>query len=366
MKIQLAMSTADPQFEQTLFIEKLARSLKFDTMAETIPGPDIYPPYLFLGVFLLIDLGIVNTYSHFTGHPHVFIASPTAIAAPLGLVLAAVGIRYMSDGYADAISDLHVQDRVRESELTMFRRLVSYRLKIGVYGVAVVVLYINNLINVGVSSIVAVGGDFALINWLVIWPVAYLPFVVEFALIYFGIHALIPRRISRADLGLFFYDPRNMGGFGPLGQFLKRSYYLYTIGLLLYLVLVYGPVITAIGQTPKEPGLFLNLFFSIAWLVGVISIGYSMLKIHRIMSEKKEERIRELEEELREIIENPYDINSSEVADRDRFEDVSRRLENVRETREFPATFTMWSQIAIGVILPQALQVAIQLFQDIG
>jgi len=84
-----------------------------------------------------------------------------------------------------------------------------------------------------------------------------------------------------------------------------------------------------------------------------------MLATHRIMAGEKDDRIRELEAELRETIENPYDITDSGVTNEARFADIERRLAEVRETKVYPATFTMWSQIAVSVLLPQALQLAV-------
>lgn len=353
------MPTDNLQFREALFVEQVANKMNFDTLAKALPVSDIYPPYLFLATLILIDLGFVNTYLHFTGATHALIDTPMIITAPLGLVLAAFGIRYMSDRYANVIRDLHIEERVQGADVKKFERLIPLRFKIVGYGIAVFLLYLHIVINIGISNVIEIEGTAALINWFVIWPL-YLTFVVEFTFIYFGIHFLVPRRISRTNLGLFFYDPRNMGGFGTVGELLKRSYYLYTGGLLLYVVLVYGPATFSFGQTPGTPGLVDIAFFSSAWLVGIISIGYSMLTMHRIMSGEKEDRIGELEKELRKIVDNPYNINSSGVTDQDQWDDVSRRLEEVRNTRTYPATFAMWSQILISVISPQVLQIAIQ------
>lgn len=149
-----------------------------------------------------------------------------------------------------------------------------------------------------------------------------------------------------------------MAGFAAVGQLLKRSYYLYTAGLLLFFGLVYGPVL--LQASGYVPGLAELLFFSTAWFVGLLSIGYSMYTMHQFMSGEKEQRIRELEDELHRAIKNPYDINNSEVADQEQLDETRRRLEQVRNTRVYPATFTMWSQIAISVLLPQFLQLTVQ------
>lgn len=187
--------------------------------------------------------------------------------------------------------------------------------------------------------------------------------MVEFVLLYFSIHVLLPRRIASTDIGLFFYDPRNMGGLAPIGQLFKRTYYLFTAGLLLYFVVVYGHIIfSEVIQNPyPEPGLVTTAFFSFAWFVGLGLTTYSMYTIHRVMSSEKEQRIRRLEERMREAIDNPYDIESAKITDSEKLDDTRRRLKQVRATKEYPTTFTMWSQILISVLLPQAVNLAVQI-----
>lgn len=352
------MTVVDDDFDETLLVERIAALLGFERLSSALPG-DIWPPYLFVVSFLLLDHGIVNGYIHLTGGTHILLAAPNIFVAPLAVLFAAFGIRYMWRNYAQAIRDLNVEQRADDEITDRFARTMSWRVKAGIYVLAVVVLYANVLFNVGLSTINRPGGGLIdAVNWLFVFEVAYLPFVVEFALVYFAIHVSLPRRIEQADIGLYFYDPQNMGGFASVGQLLKRSYYLYTAGLLLFFIVVYGAVILSLGETPATA--FSAAFFSAAWFVGVLSIAYSMLTIHRLMASEKRERIRELEAEMREVIEKPYDINESTVTDENELDDIRRRLEEVRGTRVYPATFTMWSQILISVLLPQALQLVLQ------
>jgi hypothetical protein len=351
------MSGDEPWVREPLLVENLAALFGFEALSRKLPR-EVYPPYLFAMTFLFVDLGLINTYLHLTGGTHILVDSPNIVAGPPAVLLAAFGIRYISEKYAEAVADIGIRERVGDDP-TQFERIVPWRTKVAIYAVAVVVLYANIFANVGIEGAIrADGGTLELINWLFIFEFVYLPFVVEFGLIYYGVHFLLPRRVERADIGLFFYDPLDMGGFAAVGQLLKRSYYLYTGGLLLFVVIVYGGVIFSFGGTPA--GLFEAVFFSAAWIVGVASIGHSMYTMHRIMSTEKNARIRELRDEMREVIENPYEINASTVTDEERLGDIRRRLEQVRGTRVYPATFTMWSQIAVSVLLPQALQLALQ------
>ncbi|WP_152420953.1 hypothetical protein [Halorubrum coriense] len=342
----------DAEDEKNL-IEYIATLCGFSRLSTTLPGRDIYPPYLFVGAFSVLDLAVLQVYVHLTGGTHILLETPNTAAGYVAVFLGVVGVQYMSRGYENALAALRAQDRIDRTEIDQFRRIFSWRTKVIVYICAVVVLYANTVFNVGVPNRVTA------INFLFTWEFVFLPVIVEFAFTYYGIHFLLPRRIKTTDFNLFFYDPRNMGGFAAVGQLLKRSYYIYTAGLLLFFLLVYGPVLLSVDG--YVPGLFELAFFSTAWLVGLLSIGYSMYTIHQLMSDKKERRIREIETEIHQAIENPYDINNSNVVNPDKLDDARRRLKQVRNTRVYPATFTMWSQIAISVLLPQLLQLTVQL-----
>ncbi|MFB6218123.1 MAG: hypothetical protein ABEH77_02925 [Halobacteriaceae archaeon] len=356
------MTETAMQYRERLLVEEFAERTGFTAIAERLDR-DIYPPYLYFGFFVFFDVAILNTYKHLTGGTHALLVSPAWIASPVGLILGVIGIRYMADGYAQSIADLRINDRIDESDLKAFERTLPLRTKLLVYLFALAVFFLHTFVNIGLGEIIAYEGIVTtVVAYFFLMPFVYLPLVVEFALTYSSIHFAVPKRIVEADLGLFFYDPRNMGGFASVGQLLKRSYYLYTAGLLVYFFLVYGPyLLSQVGTVPlPKPGLFEAVFFSTAWLVGIVSIAHSMIRLHRVMADEKEQRIQELEDEMRDIIDNPYDINSSKVADADRLDDVRRRLEQVRNTRVYPATFAMWSQRGISVLLPQALQLAIQ------
>jgi hypothetical protein len=78
------------------------------------------------------------------------------------------------------------------------------------------------------------------------------------------------------------------------------------------------------------------------------------------MARKKSDRIRELETDIIGVVKNPYDIRSSQVIDEEAMSANERQLSQVRASKTYPTTFTMWSQIAVSVLLPQALQLAVQ------
>lgn len=333
-------------------VEFVAELFLFDTLSRALPCRNIEPTYLFVGFFSFLDLGILQVYVHLTGGEHILISSPNTALSYFTVILGVFGIEYMLNEYEEAMSGIRVHKRVENIKSDELQWVVSWRTKILIFAIGVILMYAHAIFNVGIPERITS------INLLFTWQFVLLPIMIEFALIYISIHIYLPRQIKNADVDMFFYDPRNMGGFAPIGTLLKRSYYLYTGALLLFFVFAYGQVLLSLGA--YEPGLFDLVFFSSAWFIGLLSIGYSMYTVHQVMSEEKENRIREIEDEMHEALENPYDINNSTVEDPEKLNDAQRRLEQVRNTRVYPATFTMWSQIGISVLLPQLLQLTVQ------
>jgi len=352
------------QYRERLLIERIADHTGIVTLARWLPYDDLYPPYLLVGLSITIAFGILPVVSLVTVGSSSAISDPiTPVSISLGVIVGVVGIRYMADGYAVAVASLGLQDRPSPPDIAPFRGVVSFRSKLLLYGTGLTVYYLNLFFGTGIQPLIEADGLVTtVIGQFVLAPLVNLAIVVEFASMFFGIHFLLPRRIRNADLDLFFHDPRNMGGFREVGQLLKRTYYVYTAGVLVYFLVAYGRIILSnIVDSPlPSPGLQVALFFSIAWGLGFVSILYSMQQMHRLMSEKREKRVRELEADIKDIIENPYDIRSSRVANQDAMERKERQLEQVRSARTYPTTFTMWSQIAVSVLLPQALQLVVQ------
>jgi hypothetical protein len=279
---------------EPLLVERLAAWLGFEALARRLPGDGPYPPYLFVAAVLFVDFGLGNTVRQvFTGSTLWIVRNPFAAVIPTGLVLAVVGIRYMSEGLQASIQRLAARQR---DDVDLDTRPVSFRTTLAVYLLCVVAVFGHTVFVVGLDSLFRIRGVvWTLITSFVIGPL-YVSVVVEAVLLYLSIHLLLPRRVADAGLGVHFFDPRRMGGYRPLGELLKRSYYLYTAGLLLYLAWIYGPVVVPYEFTvPAEPGLGAAVVFTVLWLVGIVTVSYSIYTIHRIMAREKEAKIREIE-----------------------------------------------------------------------
>lgn len=351
------------RYRDRLLIEIVAEWLRFDSLAERLPGPTVYPPYLLTVTILFIQYGVLELYNFYVTGKNSFVASPSSLALPAMTLLAVFGARYMHDTYADAVSRLQLLDRPADSDPSTFEDLVSFRVRVAVYVVALIAQKASAIFLFGLGTLVEVDG-IALVAFeqAVVFPLVVVPALVELGLAYLSVHVAVPLKIQQANLNLFFHDPLNMGGFGPIGELLKRSYYLYTAVLLLYFVQTQAPVLLSeyfalpYGQ-PDPP--VIELALSLAWVFGILTIGYSMYRIHSIMKREKRDRIRELEADLRATMDQPFDIAAAAITDQTRYDETQEHLQQVRDTKTYPTTFTMWSQILISVILPQALNMIV-------
>lgn len=340
-------------------LEHLASVTGAEWLVGKLPITDLHPPYLYVAVFIFLDFAVVNTYTHLTGGIHAVVLNPFYIAFYLGIVIAVVGVRYMHRGHVDAVSRL-TERGICDAE-TADDYAVPIHTKLLFYVVGLVGFFAYQVFVVGIETVLETQGIGGVAFTLVLLPACYLPVATDFVSEYATLYFFIPRWLSKQDIGLFFFDPQNMGGFQPIGTLLKNSYYFYTIGLLLYLAYFYGLWVTPIeGMIANPPGAAEASLFTGLWLFGLATLSYSIFKIHRVMSAERAAQLRELEVEIHDVIDNPHDIKNAEIRDQERLDALEYRLDQIRATSEYPTTFTMWTQIGVSVLLPQVLQLTLQ------
>jgi len=128
--------------------------------------------------------------------------------------------------FAEVVERLSVGDLESLDVETLLDHVVYLAVLAVYYAFVVFVLGISQLIDIS-------GPGLVLYAQAVSFPLIVVPVLVELGVAHLAVHLVLPNRIARADPGLFFYDPRNLGGFEPIGQLLKRSYYIFTAVLLL-------------------------------------------------------------------------------------------------------------------------------------
>ena len=79
------------------------------------------------------------------------------------------------------------------------------------------------------------------------------------------------------------------------------------------------------------------------------------------MHEAKQVELQRLEDELRDCMQNPWDVTAYEIPEdkQKHAAKVRERIDHVSATREYPATFSIWTQLLISIVLPKAVQLFI-------
>ncbi|WP_335999615.1 hypothetical protein [Halorientalis halophila] len=188
----------------------------------------------------------------------------------------------------------------------------------------------------------------------VLFPFVFLPIVVQFFTVYVTIEFLAPWRLSKSTVGIHFLDPQGVGGMRPLGELIKKAYYYLVVGLVGYALITYAPFVDSAWTVSAAAG----VIFTAVWVGTVATVAFAVFTLHRLMHREKREEIQRLERQIREHIENPWDVKNYEIpADaRDEVEDLRERIERVSATSEYPATFSIWSQLLLSIAIPKAIQ----------
>lgn len=324
-----------------------------------IPALDLYA-----AAFVLLDFGLINTYFHvYTGRAHGFIQNPFSLAIPASVLIAVAGLRYMTISHRRALDRMRFSERINDTEqikyteftISLWSRMLLYICVLGVYytyifGIIGISSYIDTF---GVVSTVAFAG--------VIYPLGYVPIAVDFMAQFVSVQFVLPRKIAKARPTPAFLDPRDLGGFYPIGELIKRTYYIYTAGLFFVLCYIYGPTITGFGTAAvSRAGTPEAVFFTLLWAFGLTSIGISMFTIHRLMANEKEDHLNKLEKEVHGKVNSPYDISSAELHGNSDFDQFQRRVEQVRAMREYPTSTNTSIQLLASILIPEIINLLLQ------
>jgi hypothetical protein len=334
---------------------------RFGWVFQKVPlSPDPLIVYALLVVFC--EVVVLQTMRVVEGYPPFFLVSPLWLLRPLLLLGAAVVTRQLHRRYGLAVEEMALSDRVDDA--TRFERLVPPKLAWGFVLIGVTFTLGNALFGVGIPMLLTWSVADRL-QWLVIVPFGYVPIFAMFLSTYFSIEVIVPHRINSSEqLDLYYHDPENLGGMRPIGELMKHAYYFLLVGLVLYAIALYGPyildgVFAWEGGSLEEPGLVTNALFTGIWALSVGVMMYGIHRIHRFMHRKKRERLRKLDELARDHIDQPWNVEEFSIPEEseDTYSDIRTRMDLVSGTKEYPATFTMWVQFGVGVLIPKAVQV---------
>ncbi|MFC5134369.1 MULTISPECIES: hypothetical protein [Haloferacaceae] len=349
----------DKQLLTYVFVERFGFDGLSTRFSVTIPAL-----YLYSATFVLLDFGLINAYFHvFTERSHGFIQNPFSLAIPAAVLLAAIGIRYMTVNCRRALDQTSLWERSDGAVRTNYAELtISLRTRTALYISVLGAYYVYIFGIIGVSSYIETFGVVSTVAFAgVIYPLGYVPIAVDFLIQFISIQFVLPRRIGKSRPTPAFLDPRDLGGFYPIGEVLKRTYYIYTAGLLLALCYIYGPPITGLGTAAvSRVGAPEAGFFTVLWAFGLVAVGNSMFRIHRLMVCEKTSHLDQLEQQLYDVVDDPYDISSAELHDNPEVEQIQRRIEQVWAMREYPTSANTSIQLLASILAPEIINLLLQ------
>jgi len=341
-------------FDEDLWLDRLARRVGFGGLSRRLPG-DIPPSYLFAVILVGTIVPTVNIYAYFAGDPVVYIENPLFVLQPLCLVGGVFGARSLRRRYHRVTQEMKIEERTDDPGPLI--DVVPTWLPWLLFGAALLQISARVWALGGFSAIYRDGGLTMVVGWGILNPL-WSALAVQFVAVYLAIEIIAPWRLYRSDIGVDFLDPEGLGGLRPIGELVKHAYYYMVAGLIAFALVVYGPIVSAASWGPTATT---SIVFTVIWLGTVATVAFAVFILHQFMREEKRRELHRLDHVLRETIDNPWDIKHYDVNEETRalVDELRRRTETVSATREYPATFSIWSQLLISIVLPKAVQLVL-------
>lgn len=314
-------------------------------------------PFIIWGIgTFIVDLVVLQAAKELAGYPATFLTNPTWIIQPILGLLAPFVVVFLHTRYGAVLEEIDLTARTSNPE--RFETLTPHSLRAGFYLILAGYTLWQFLFNMELSTITEIGGLAEMVGVVVVLPLGYGIIFSEFLASYLGIVLFFPRKLRKSDFQLNFLDPESLGGLRPAGELMKTAYYFLVFGLIGFLVMLYGPaILTPLTGSPyPEPGLVVDLLFTLVWVLSIATMVYGLSQLHWFMKKAKREELVRLDRELRDTVEDPFDMSTFRISDEKSFEETQQRVKYVTNTQEYPTTFTMWVQILIGLVLPKTVQ----------
>jgi len=342
----------------TTWLDQVASLVGFRRLADRLPF-DISPSMTAVLTGVVIDVFVLQPYQYLVGKTPTIVENPFWILTPLTILTVVYLTRSLHRRYEQALKDMRIEERT--ANYSQFQTLVPDRFRWACFLVFIGIIFVNLLFFITIPVVLKDGGIPALFGNVVLVPFVYVPVATDAIATYLGIQLVLPRRVENSDIELDFLDPERLGGLRPVGELIKHSYY-YTAGAIIgFAVFIYAPTLFDSLSQPIPPTAITNLLFTAAWLIAAGVLGHSLYIFHRFMHTQKREKLLELDQQFREVVDGPWDITNHQIpaGKQERAAEIQEHMNRITSTKEYPATFAMWSQLLIGLILPKAVQIAL-------
>lgn len=328
-----------------LWLDQFARYLGvgylIDQTDSTLPPSYLYTIVTVVG-WTLISIGAEIFL--FQNTP-IYVRNPYFLLQPVVLIAGVYGAHSLNRSYLQAIDEMDL--RRRSSDPEQFVDLIPNWLPWTIFVVAAGLQLIRTYADFADFTSVGIVANG------VVFPFVYAPIIVQFLIVYVTIEFLFPWRLYQSDVGVHFLDPHGVGGLRPIGELVKKAYYYIVGGLIAYALITYGP-----GLSGWDVSTAAGAIFTGVWLSTIVTVAFAVFLLHRFLHREKREKLRELESELHEHVENPWQVREYTIQEdaTETVKDIRKRIETVSSTREYPATFSIWTQLLLSIVIPKALQ----------
>lgn len=347
MSVGVAAETDDDEEpydwrDDPLWLDGLVAPFGFGWAADRLAVP---PSYVYAVVTVTVwTVGSV-AYDLTVGLTPIYVENPYFLLQPVVLVGGAYGARHLHESYRRVTEEMRLAERADEPEKLL--DVVPGWLPWALFGVGAAAQLVRTYLDFAAFDATGVVAN------AFVFPFVYLPLIVQFAVVYVGIEFVAPWRLARSEVGIHFMDPEGVGGMRPLGELVKRAYYYIGAGLVAYALITYAPLVEGWSISAAA-----GAIFTAVWVLSVGTVAFAVLTLHRFMHREKREEIRRLEARILEHVENPWDVAEYTVPEAREAEvaDIRERIDQVSATSEYPATFSIWSQLLLGIVLPKAVQ----------
>jgi hypothetical protein len=340
-----SLSGVSTDDESAIWLDRFARYFGFGYLSEYLSF-SLPPSYLY-AIVAVLGWTLISTGAElfiFNNVP-IYARNPYFLLQPLILILSVYGAHSLDRSYREAITEMRLQKR--SSNPRQFTDLIPTWLPWLLFGIAAGLQLIRTYADFAdFTSLGIVANGF-------VFPFLYAPILVQFFIVYVAIEFMLPWRLYQSDVGIHFLDPHSVGGLRPLGELVKKAYYYIVGGLVVYALITYAP-----GVEGWEASTVAGTIFTGVWLTSIATVAFAVLLLHRFLHLEKREELRKLEDELHSHIENPWEVREYSIPDdaMAEVEDIRQRISEVSSTREYPATFSIWTQLLLSVVIPKALQ----------
>lgn len=331
---------------EELWLDRFARRLGFGYLASRI-SPNLPPSYLYAVVTVLgwTVLSVIADVFVFGVTP-IYVTNPYFLLQPVVLIGGVYGAHALRRSYLRAIDEMSIAERTADPDqfIDVTPDWLPWALFVAAAGLQLVRTYAD-FADFTPTGIVANG---------IVFPFVYAPILVQFFVVYVGIEFVAPWRLYKSDVGIHFLDPHGVGGLRPIGELIKKAYYYIVGGLIAYALITYAPGIEGIEVSAAGGAIFTGV-----WAITIVTVAFGVLVLHRFLHREKRAELNRLETELHEYLENPWEVRKYQIRDDaadEEVEDIRQRIEQVSSTREYPATFSIWTQLLLSVAIPKALQ----------